>query len=582
MEARTLETPLAQDASPPADQSRDRRVRTVFWSALVIFGSLQAWNSRHVMNSDGICYLDLSDAYLKGGWKMLLNGHWSPLYPCLLAVARLILRPSSYWEFATVHLVNFVAYVAAAAAFEVFLRELLISQQPVDRSGAEDAPLPSWTIRAISYLTFLWLSLTLITLERKSPDMLMSIFVYLSIALIMRIRRTRDNWAPFALLGLVLGLGYLAKAPMFPLAFIVLGTVIFAAGDFKKAAPRVLLAFIVFSAISAPLVLGLSRMEGHFTFGKSGAWNYLTEINGAGPVWYMQNVGSARGRFIHPPQKIFSSPAAYAFEGPVGGTLPIWYDPSYWIAGAQPRLDLHRQLVKLARNAGQYFDLIFTHEAAILAVFVALFWLGSKERVARVLNQWPVWLPALAALGMYLIVLVQERYVAVFLIVLWVVLFASVRLPLEGRNPRLAAGAVLTLAFALGVPLTVSAAGDLKDGLLHRQRHAQWEMAATLRLMGIKPGDRVARIGGLHRVEWARILRARIIAEIPRDQAELFWSADSQTQSQVIESFRKVGATAIVAEEIPPAEVFAPSDSWQRIGASNFFVYKIDGAEQRP
>ncbi len=43
-----------------------RHVRIIFWCVAVLFGFLQAWNNRHVMNSDGICYLDLSDAYLQG------------------------------------------------------------------------------------------------------------------------------------------------------------------------------------------------------------------------------------------------------------------------------------------------------------------------------------------------------------------------------------------------------------------------------------------------------------------------------------------------------------------------------------
>jgi hypothetical protein len=47
----------------------DRQIRLAFWCAAVLFGALDAWNNRHVMNSDGISYLDLSDAYLQTGWK---------------------------------------------------------------------------------------------------------------------------------------------------------------------------------------------------------------------------------------------------------------------------------------------------------------------------------------------------------------------------------------------------------------------------------------------------------------------------------------------------------------------------------
>lgn len=572
------------EPSPGVSRQSDPRdahgvwVRIAFWFGAILSGALQAWNNRHVMNSDGICYLDLSDAYLAQGWKGLINGHWSPFYPWLLAMARTALRPPGYWEFATVHLVNFLSFVFAAAAFEFLLSEFLETQKS-SRKQVGEVPFPAWAFRAIAYLAFLWLSLSLITLERKSPDMLMSIFVYLAIALVLRIRRHPESWVAYALLGFVLGMGYLAKAPMFPLAFVFFVVALFATRNFRSNAPRVLLAFVLFALVSAPLVVGLSRVKGRFTFGDSGRWNYLTEVNGAGPVWYMQDVGSARGKFIHPPQKIFDSPSAYAFVAPIEGTLPAWYDPSYWIEGALPRLDRHRQLVKLLKNASVYLDLIFTHQVALLVLFITLVWMGAPGTATRIFRQWPAWLPPLAALAMYAVVLVEERYVAVFLIVLWVTLFSTVRLLGDAGNPRVVVGVTVALVFALGTPLLVSAAQDFNTGVLHRQRHTQWEMAEQLRHMGIQPGDRVGRIGGLHRVEWARLLHVRVIAEISRDQAEDFWSSSRDTQLQVIESFRKVGARALVAEQIPPAEVFTSSQDWHRIGDGRFFVYMIGNAE---
>src|SRR6266704_1562651 len=75
------------------------------------------------------------------------------------------------------------------------------------------------------------------------------------------------------------------------------------------------------------------------------------------------------------------------------------------------------------------------------------------------------------------------------------------------------------------------------------------------------------------RVEWARLLHVQVIAEIAREQARDFWSSSPEVQAQVVESFRKVAAAAIVAEQIPPAEVFAPpSSGWQRIGNTEFYV----------
>ncbi len=86
-------------------------------------------------------------------------------------------------------------------------------------------------------------------------------------------------------------------------------------------------------------------------------------------------------------------------------------------------------------------------------------------------------------------------------------------------------------------------------------------------------------MGGAHRVEWARLLRVRVIAEVPREQAEYFWSSSGTVQSQVLASFRNVGARAIVAEEMDPAEVFAAPPGWQKIG-DHFYVYLLGNNDQ--
>ena len=568
---------LETETLRPTAHAAVRRIRLLFWAFAFISGLAQAWNTRHSMNSDGISYLDMGDAYLAGGWKMLINAHWSPFYPWLLAVARSVVKASPYWEFTVVHLVNFFLFMVALAAYEVMLGEFVRSEQRTPQYDGY-AMLPEWALRLIGYLVFLWLSLTLITLERASPDMLMSVFVYLALAIILKIRGGWDGWGAFALLGLILGAGYIAKTPMFPLAFAFLAVALLSTANPVRAVPRAMLAASLFLLMSLPLLYGLSKMSGHFSIGDSGRWTYLTEVNQTGPLWYMQDLGTAGGRFLHPPQKIFNFPPVYAFVGPIGGTLPAWYDSFYWSQGAKPKLVLRRQVTAVARNAALCLDQVFTHEAALLAVFLVLcFTAQPGATLRRFLGLWPVWVPALVAVCMYLQVLVQERYVAVFFILVWTALFASVRLSTGAAARRLVAGAIIALLFTAGLPLTYAAGEDLEHGI-SRSRHPQWEIAESLRLMGVHPGDRVGRIGGAHRIEWARLLRVRVIAEISREDAEYFWSSSSSVKAQVIDSFRHVGATVIVAHQIPPAEVFVVPPGWQRIAASDFYVYRLDAS----
>ena len=207
------------------------------------------------MNVDGISYLDMGDAYLRGGWRMLVNGHWSPLYPWLLGVAKALVKPSAYWEFAVLHLVNFVAYIFAVFSFDLMLRQVIADETRNRNIAHSGTPLPDWALMAMSYLIFLWSSLILNNIEKESPDLLMSVFVYLATAIILYLRKSPGSWLAFFSLGAVLGLGYLAKAPMFPLAFVYLGVALILAGNLRKGVPRLLLASIVFLSISAPLVV---------------------------------------------------------------------------------------------------------------------------------------------------------------------------------------------------------------------------------------------------------------------------------------------------------------------------------------
>ena len=56
-------------------------------AVILVLGLLQAWAGRHSMQSDGISYLDMGDAIVRGDWRMALNGYWSPFIPFCSALA---------------------------------------------------------------------------------------------------------------------------------------------------------------------------------------------------------------------------------------------------------------------------------------------------------------------------------------------------------------------------------------------------------------------------------------------------------------------------------------------------------------
>src|SRR5208282_1588383 len=140
----------------------------------LVLGLIQVWANRFYMTSDGISYLDMAAAYLRGDWHTAINGYWNPLYSWLMGIGLLVLRPSTYWEYPAVQLINFGIYAATVASFEYFLRGLLQKQKN------------AMTISLIAYALFLWSSLELIQVSMVNPDMLVAASVYTALGALLR------------------------------------------------------------------------------------------------------------------------------------------------------------------------------------------------------------------------------------------------------------------------------------------------------------------------------------------------------------------------------------------------------------
>src|SRR5258707_7530980 len=104
-------------------------LRIVCWAMALALGAAQAWATRFTMNPDGISYLDIGDAYWRGDWHNAINAYWSPLYSWILGFFLKVVKPSAYWEYPLVHLVNFLIYVAALGCFEFFLKTFIVDRR---------------------------------------------------------------------------------------------------------------------------------------------------------------------------------------------------------------------------------------------------------------------------------------------------------------------------------------------------------------------------------------------------------------------------------------------------------------------
>jgi hypothetical protein len=130
--------------------SRETKLRWAAFAVVVVVGFIRVWVGRYSMTPDGMCYLDLGNAFLHRKWFDVVNGYWSPLYAWLLGAALSVAKPARWWEFPVAHAVNFVIYLAAFAGFEFFVRSLL-QQLRHDNLDRNTQTLSEFYLLAIGY-----------------------------------------------------------------------------------------------------------------------------------------------------------------------------------------------------------------------------------------------------------------------------------------------------------------------------------------------------------------------------------------------------------------------------------------------
>ena len=583
-----LTKPTETVISTPSDKTHvPRRLVILLAVAAVGLGAVHAWTVRHTMNPDGVSYLDMGDAYLRGDWGVAVNAYWSPLYAWLLGLALLALKPSPYWEFAVVHFVNFAIYLCAMAAFHFLLRELIRHHRTRTAELGPDrrATLPDWAWWAFGYGLFVWSSLHLIGMKRVNPDLCAAVFLYLAAGLLLRIGRTSGSWGMFVLLGLVLGFGYLTKAAMFPLAFVFLALTYVVAADIRTAAPRLLVALTSFLIVASPFIITLSRAKGRLTFGDSATLNYAWHIDGVKRYVHWQGEHLRGGVPRHPTRKILEQPAIYEFSSPIGGTYPPWYDASYWYEGVTPFLNPAYLARAFVLNAGHCAFKAFVGLTQFgLIAGLLMTWLAGDRRWSCLgfdkVAHASLLIPALAALGMFCLVHVDARYIAAFIVLLWLGMFSGVRVPDSTEAQKVVccgALAMVVLVWFGTVAETVRMGYGPGGPTSWRDAsdHPHWQVADGLARMGIRPGDKVACIGsGFEASYWARLARVNIVAELPPPHPAEFrpayWSVDYFADPRILAAFSRTDAKAIVAEDVPAS---LARTGWRRIGRTHHYAY---------
>jgi hypothetical protein len=558
----------AQIIELPDQRDRQWRVRIICWLVLIFLGAAQTWINRQLMSGDGVSYLDIGDAYFKADWHNAINGMWSPLYSWFTGGALWLTKPSIYWEYPVVHFVTFGLYLSGLAAYEFFLSQLIKTQKTF---------FPLWALRVLGYAVFGWSSLLLILIRNVTADYLTVTVVFLVSGILLRMRAGHKSWSSFALLGGLLGFGYLGKSPMFLLAFVFMAVALFSIGNLREAVPRTLLTLSVFLLIAGPFIYALSRHQGHLTFSDAGKFAYLSTVNGINQRHWQ---GSANfGRPEHPTREIYQVLPTYEFASPVGGTYPPWFDRSYWYEGATPHFKFTDQLRALLRNGHiVYREVLLALSGTLTTGLFLLFYTSRHKRVvfAMTAKYLPLLIPAAAALFLYLLVHLEVRYIAPFVAVAVMALFASTR-PVDRR---LFTGVVLAISAMLILSIGLDTVGAAITGA-RDQRNEYWRVAEGLNKLGIQQGDNIATTKSvLTNAAWARLAHVRIIAEVYSNRnnedsdsrSDEFWAASPLVRQQIVTTLAHAGVKALVAGNIPNEP---DASAWQRVGQTDYYVYLI-------
>jgi 4-amino-4-deoxy-L-arabinose transferase-like glycosyltransferase len=556
----------------PVDPRRNlRNIRGIFWLATILASFLQTWAARFSMSPDGNCYLDIASAYLRADWKNAVNAYWSPLFSWLLALCLAVFRPGPYWESTLMHLLNFVALLISLLTFEFFFSAFLKARKQFGWTGADTEELPELAWWALGYGLFLSTSLYILTASLTMPDIWVAVATYLVAGLILRICMNGGGWHLFAVLGFTLGCAYLTKTFYFLMSFVFLFAAWGATKNPRQTIKQATFALAMFILVAGPWVMVLSRSKHRFTFGDVGKLAttiYVDQLQQSF-VWQGEN---GTGIPQHPVRQLLTKPRLYEFGTPVGGSYPPAFDQSYWMEGARPHFSLGGSLRVLRQSAGTMFQ-FFAGQIEYAVGLLFLFFLIRRESRWVVLfrEHWFLWIPPLLACLAYTLVLVEGRYVAPFILLLWVSGFSCLLSSASRLSSRAKLALVLALLSVTGLRIAKSATSDLFT-VLAGQKHTDFEVAEALNHLGIQHGERVAGVSRVAEAHWARLAGVKIVSEIPLGDERIFWSAVAEEKRKVLEVFAATGAVAVVTKD-PPVGVFR--EGWIPLGNTGYYAYRL-------
>jgi hypothetical protein len=583
-----------------AMKSRNRYVLHLILGLLVVtLGAIEGWYKRTFYTTDAISYLSVSRAISNHEWKSAFNGLWSSGYPFLIAIVRPLFPSTAQGEWLAIHVLNLLILIFTYIAFLYLLKGF---SPDLEEHANGDLGAQETFLLLAGYCIFVCAELCMNGASRVSPDPLVDGLFFAALGTLIRLIRQPAVFLA-TLLGVILGIGYLVKAIFLPLSVIILLVTALALGRTTGKIKLSAIALAVFLVFSIPYIVGLSWSVGRFTTGETGSLNYAFHVNLL-PRWTNWEGGpQGYGMPIHPTRLLMKNPDLFEFAGPFHDTYPPFGHIAYWYEGYRHFWSPKYQGIAIVRNL-YYLVLILVKQPityAIVSVVVVLLlaFPFRKAWVARTYAYWPFFVPPLMAIGLYVWVHLEDRYLVGYLATLGVLPFVSLCASQSRLSSRLRLGVIATLALATVASLAT------KDGTafrraIHHQPYTidpQWKLAASLQQVGLKPGDDVAAIGGPNaECTWAYADGLHIIAELgggpydphprgghehwwsnrndapPDASTQKFWDSPPELQAKILDLFRKTGAVAVIVGSKPSA-VRAPG--WRQVSGTESWIYQF-------
>ena len=530
------------------------------------------------MAGDTISYMDMASEIARGNFDYAVNGHFSPLYPMILAIFIRPFQSDSLLEFFAVRAINFLIFSSIIFLFQAFLSRFLDQYYGKFSSTPGSSPVMSRSqFVIVSYALFAWGCFGLTIVSRVNPDMCVVGMTFAAATILLSFKAGHVSYLQFVLFGTVLGIGYLFKAIFFPLSFVFLLAAALEP-QIWAVKKRLFLSVAAFLLIASPLITALSMKYGHLTYGESGKLSYWTEVlqeNRGKPSYvHWQGDPPESGLPEHPTRKILQGPDVFEFSSPIVSTYPPWFGTSYWNAGATVRFDARKQASAIVRNLEKLAKILWM-AAPALALLIAY---RCRVSSSSFLYFRSLWLVGIANVGIYLLVVIDGRYLAGCLPILAILSLAAVRIPDSTR----AVGKWLVAMFIVCVALQcaprlaqaamvlVRTHGDVRD--------ERWLVAEEFKRLGIEADTPVAAIDYQQGYQywppalisdWARLARVRVVSEVAQTtDREQFWQAPPDRQALALMALRRTGARIVVASGVPDG---VSTTGWTRIQNSRYY-----------